>query len=132
MTDFPGYRGDPDNPVNEFQGQFYELLERYEETVEENPATVAALLVEYVDSLRILYDLDLDGGHLSEESDLMGIMFEGVDGERAGWLNAPRVGDYHDIDREEFKRRSDVPVEIHGDPDEDETVTFEFGEREVE
>lgn len=125
MDDFAGGRGDSDSPVDAFEKQFYELLQRYQDTVEDNPARVSALLIEYVDSLRILYDLDLDGGHVSDE--LMGVVFDGVDGEQVGWLNAPRTGPYHDIDPEAFTERSDVPVEITGTP-EDGNITFEFHE----
>lgn len=123
-------RRDRGGPVHAFQVELYELLERFEEDIAEEPATVAALLVEYVDSLRLLYDLNIDGGHLSEDSEVMGVMFETPDGEeKVGWLNAPRTGDYHDIDPEAFEAESDIPVQIHGTPGEDDAVTFEFGER---
>jgi hypothetical protein len=117
-------------PVNDFQVQLHELLTRYEADIADNPAATAALLVEYVDSLRLLYDLDVDGGHVSDE--ILGVTFTPPDGAGSvGWLNAPRIGAYHDIDREAFEAASEVPVEITGDPEEG-TITFEFGEDDAE
>lgn len=122
----PGLRGDDYDPINQFEAGLYRLLDEYQDDISEQPASVAALLVEYVDSLRVLYDLDLDGGHLSD--DIMGIRFDAGNGEQVGWLNAPRTGPYHDLDADAFEAAVDVPVSVSGDPTQGGSMTITFSD----
>lgn len=113
MTDPDDLRGSLANPVVAMQEEVFRALERYEEVIRAEPGYVAALLVEYADSIREVNDLDLEVEELVEDSGVLLLHFG--DGRRhAGWVGAPRTGKYADVDSEALSELIGEDVEDGG------------------
>lgn len=101
-------RGSRSNPVVAMETELGRILERYSDVTEARPGWVAALLVEYADTLRDLHDLEHDVEDLG--SDVYLVRFNDM----TGWVGAPREGDYGDVDAEALGELLDVDVTDNG------------------
>jgi hypothetical protein len=101
-------RGDRSNPAVSMQAEIGEVLDRYADVVAAKPGWVAALLVEYADTIRSTQDLEHEVEHVGDDIHLVTI-----DGS-SGWVGAPRAGMYGDIDVEALDERLDAAIEADG------------------
>lgn len=103
-------RGDPENPITVLENAVFAALDRNVDAIEENPAHVAALFIEYADAFRQMYDLDVEAADAGES--VIIIRFSSDDDSLHGWLNAPRRGDYLDVDVDELNQMLDIDVDL--------------------
>lgn len=101
-------RGDPENPVVQFQRELGDVLERYADVTNAAPEYTASLLVEYADTLRHEHDVESGVSRLSE--DVFLVSFDGT----YAWIGAPRSGQYADVDVDALDDQLDEDVTDDG------------------
>lgn len=101
-------RGDRSDPSIALQVELGKTLDRYAEVLATDPGYVAALLIEYADTIRHANDLEIEVGKISDE-----IWLATVDGS-TGWLGAPRTGEYGDLDLEKLDALLEADVQDEG------------------
>ena len=110
LVDVDESRGDPENPVVAMQMELQTVIDRYPEIQRQAPGYLAALLLEYADTLRQRHNLEYEVMH--QGADVWTVDFGGM----SGWVGAPRSGTYSDIDEPALREMIDADQE--GDADE--------------
>jgi hypothetical protein len=98
-------RGDRSDPSIALQVELGKTLDRYAEVLATDPGYVAALLIEYADTIRHANDLEVEVGRLAD-----GMYLAEIEG-NAAWLGVPREGEYGDLDLEALDDQLDAEVE---------------------
>lgn len=100
-----GFRGDPSNPVHQFERELYDLVERYADVRLSRPAWFVAYFLELADSYREADDVDM------YVDDLGGGVYQvRVGDEIDAVLNAPRKDEYGEIDAEALAEKVEIPT----------------------
>lgn len=102
-----GFRGDPSNPIHQFERELYDLVERYADVRLANPEWFVAYFLELADSYRDADDVDL---HVDDLGGGVHQVRVG-DGDLGALLNAPRTDPYGEIDTDALADLLDVPVD---------------------